>query len=63
MLTNTSKALLERLEAKYINMLGMIIDIANINMEDSPERVDLEKFILSQQQAIHEAASRLKCCK
>jgi len=63
MLTDKSKSLLEALEAKYVTMLGMVSDIAAINMGDRPERTDLEKYILNQQQLIHQAASKLKCCK
>ena len=63
MLTDNSRALLARLEAKYITMLGIVSDIATINMGDRPEKAELEKLIHDQQQAIHEAANRLKCCK
>jgi len=63
MLSDNSKLLLDRFEAKYVTMLRMVSDIAAINMGERPERNDLEKLIFNQQQEIHEAASRLKCCK
>jgi hypothetical protein len=59
MLTDKSKALLQALEAKYVTMLGMVSDIGRIDMGDVPEQTELEKYILNQQQEIHEAASRL----
>lgn len=59
MLTDKSQALLQALEAKYVTMLGMVSDIGRIDMGDAPEQTELEKYILSQQQKIHEAASKL----
>lgn len=59
MLTDKNKALLHALEAKYVTMLGMISDIGKIDMGDAPEQTELEKYILSQQQKIHEAANIL----
>jgi hypothetical protein len=60
MLTGKSKALLEVLEAKCVTMLGVVSDIARIEMGDSLEQTELEKYILKQQQEIHEAALVLR---
>ena len=59
MLTDQNRELLEALETKFVTMLGMVNDIARIDMGDAPEQNELEKYILSQQQEIHEAARKI----
>ena len=59
MLTDKNKALLGTLEAKYVNMLDVVNDIAMLGMGNSRERVELENYIHDQQQAIHQAVHRL----
>lgn len=59
MLTDQNRALLEVLEAKYVAMLGVVSDIVRCDMGDTPEQAELGKYILNQQQGIHEAASNL----
>jgi hypothetical protein len=56
MLTDKSKALLEMFETKCVTMLGVVNDLARIEMKNSLEQTELEKYILNQQQEIHEAA-------
>jgi hypothetical protein len=59
MLTDHNKELLLALEAKYVSMLDLVSDFAGIDMGNAPEQSELEKYILSMRQEIHETASKL----
>lgn len=59
MLADHNKALLATLESKYVTMLEAVNDIARFGMGNTQQQAELEKYIHSQQQAIHEAAGKL----
>lgn len=57
MLSDNNQALLRTLETKYVTLLDVAKNIAWISMRNSPAQTELEKYILVQQQCIHEKAS------
>lgn len=59
MLSDNNQALLKTLEIKYVTLLDVARNIAWISMRNCPAQAELERYILDQQEKIHEKAKRL----